>query len=244
MPEGPSLVILKEKTAYLINKTVAEASGYAELDMDALSHKKIIDLKTWGKHFLICFSNFTIRIHFGLFGSYQLHEPKKKINPKLALHFHDDNLFFYVCTIKRLDQPLDELYDWEADVMGDRWKPAKALKKMKLLGDQMIGDVLLDQKIFAGVGNIIKNEVLFRCKVHPESLVKNIPEARLKSIVRECREYSFDFLRWKRNNELSRHFEVYEQKKNEASGKDVRRKETGKTRRSSYFIEKVQKLYA
>ncbi|HKG05428.1 MAG TPA: DNA-formamidopyrimidine glycosylase family protein [Pedobacter sp.] len=242
MPEGPSIVILKEKVAHLKNKIVSEASGYAELDMDAITHKKIIDFKSWGKHFLICFTDFTIRIHFGLFGSYQLHEPKK-VNPKIALHFNDDTVYFYVCTVKQLNTPLDEIYDWEADVMGNQWKPAKALKKLRANESTMISDVLLDQQIFSGVGNIIKNEVLYRCRVHPESLVKNIPDAKLKAIVRECRNYSFDFLKWKQNNELSRHFEVYEQKTNRKSGKTVIRKNTGKTKRSSYYIEKVQRLY-
>jgi len=242
MPEGPSIVILKEAVAHLKHKIVAEASGYAELDMDELSHKKVMDFKSWGKHFLICFADFTIKIHFGLFGSYQLHEPKK-VNPKLALHFNDDSVYFYVCTVKRLDGPLDKIYDWEADVMGDQWKPLKAFKRLKAQPDSMISDVLLDQEIFSGVGNIIKNEVLYRCRVHPESLVKDIPDAKLKAIVRECRTYSFDFLRWKSNKELSKHFEVYEQKSNKGSGKAVIRKETGKTKRSSYFIEGKQKFY-
>lgn len=242
MPEGPSIVILKDAVAHLKHKIVSEASGYADLDMDGLIHKKVMDFKSWGKHFLICFADFTIKIHFGLFGSYQLHKPKK-VNPKLALHFNDDSVYFYVCTVKRLDQPLNDVYDWEADVMGDHWKPLKALRRLRSQPEQMISDVLLDQKIFSGVGNIIKNEVLYRCRVHPESLVKNIPEAKLKAIVKECRTYSFDFLRWKSNGELSKHFEVYEQKSDKGSGRAVIRKETGKAKRTSYFIEKTQKLY-
>jgi endonuclease-8 len=62
----------------------------------------------------------------------------------------------------------------------------------------MICDVLLEQDIFAGVGNIIKNEVLYRVRVHPESLVGNIPPAKITSIIKEARQYSFDFLEWKR----------------------------------------------
>jgi formamidopyrimidine-DNA glycosylase len=31
--------------------------------------------------------------------------------------------------------------------------------------DELIWDALLDQNVFAGVGNIIKNEVLFRLRV-------------------------------------------------------------------------------
>lgn len=242
MPEGPSILILAEKIAYLKHKIVFEATGYAELDMDEISHKKIMDFKTWGKHFLICFNDFTIRIHLGLFGSYQFHEPKK-VNPKIALHFNDDAVYFYVCTVKRIDRPLDEIYDWSADVMGDKWSASKALKKLEGMASKKICDVLLDQQVFSGVGNIIKNEVLYRCKVHPESLVGQIPLAKLKAIVKECRTYSYDFLNWKRKNELSKHFEVYEQKEARKSGKKVLRKDTGKGKRSSYFVEEEQVLY-
>jgi len=242
MPEGPSIVILAEKMEHLKHKIVLEATGYADLDMDAIFHKKIMDIKTWGKHFLICFNDFSIRIHLGLFGSYQFQEPKK-VNPKIALHFNDDAVYFYVCTVKRIDEPLDEVYDWSADVMSDQWNAAKAMKKLKKIETKQICDALLDQQIFSGVGNIIKNEVLYRCKVHPESLVGQIPLAKLKAIVRECRSYSYDFLNWKRKNELSKHFEVYEQKKAKKSGKKVRRKDTGKGKRSSYFVEEEQVLY-
>ena len=66
----------------------------------------------------------------------------------------------------------------------------------------MICDALLNQNIFSGVGNIIKNEVLYRTHVHPESLIGNIPIAQLNKVVYECSNYSFDFLNWKRNYEL------------------------------------------
>lgn len=242
MPEGPSIVILKEKIAHLKHKIISEATGYAEIDMPALEHKKIMDFKSWGKHFLICFNDFTIRVHFGLFGSYQFDEPKK-VNPKLALHFNDGAVYFYVATITRLDKPLNELYDWEADVMSDSWNPEKALEKVQAHTKSKICDVLLDQKIFSGVGNIIKNEILYRCKIHPESIIEKIPLSKLKCIVKESREYSFDFLRWRKANELSKHFEVYQQKANQSHKKDVQRKDTGATKRTSYFIPEIQKLY-
>jgi len=242
MPEGPSIVILKEKISYLKNKIISEASGYAEIDMEALSHKKILDFKSWGKHFFICFNDFSIRIHFGLFGSYQFHEPKK-VNPKLALHFNNDDVYFYVCKIERLDGPLEEKYDFTADVMSEDWDAAKALKKLKHFPDSQIADVLLDQQIFSGVGNIIKNEVLYRAEVHPESLVGKIPSARLKTIVEEAREYSFDFLKWKMADQLKKNFEIYTRKATRSTGKPVIKKDTGKSKRSSYFSVAEQKLY-
>jgi endonuclease-8 len=242
MPEGPSIVILKEKMNYLKHRTVSEASGYAEIDMEDLAHKKILDFKSWGKRFFICFNDFTIRIHFGLFGSYQFHEPKK-VNPKLALHFNNDDVYFYVCTIERLEGLLEDKYDFSADVMSDQWDAAKAIKKMEALSKKQIADVLLDQNIFSGVGNIIKNEVLYRAGIHPESLVGKIPAASLKNMVKEAREYSFDFLKWRKVDQLTRNFEVYRRKETRSSGKPVIKKDTGKSKRSSYFCLEEQELY-
>ena len=59
----------------------------------------------------------------------------------------------------------------------------------------MVCDALLDQNIFSGVGNIIKNEVLYRIKLHPETLVKNIPAINLTDLIKEARNYSFDFFK-------------------------------------------------
>ncbi|MER3465444.1 MAG: endonuclease, partial [Chitinophagaceae bacterium] len=39
----------------------------------------------------------------------------------------------------------------------------------------MVNDALLDQEIFSGVGNIIKNEVLYRIEVHPLSTIGALP---------------------------------------------------------------------
>ena len=242
MPEGPSIVILKEKISYLKHKVVSEASGYGKINMDDLSHKKILDFKSWGKHFFICFSDFTIRIHFGLFGSYQFHEPKK-VNPKLALHFNNDDVYFYVCTVERLDGPLEEKYDFTADVMSDEWDSNKALKKLEGVGKQQIADVLLDQDIFSGVGNIIKNEVLFRIFVHPESTIGKLPPELLDEMIDQARQYSFEFLEWKKAFVLKKHWLAYTKKTCPICMILFIKKKTGKTNRRSFFCENCQELY-
>ena len=42
--------------------------------------------------------------------------------------------------------------------------------------------------VFAGVGNIIKNEVLFRIGVHPLSTPGALPAAKRNALVREARK--------------------------------------------------------
>jgi endonuclease-8 len=165
MPEGPSIIILKEAMQSFKGKAVVEATGNSKkIDFKILNGKKIIDLRTWGKHFLICFPDFTIKIHLLMFGSYRINERKDAI-PRLSLRFaRNKELNFYTCAVTLLEQPLDELYDWSADVMSGKWDAKGAREKLNALPHMLVCDALLNQEIFAGVGNIMKNEVLFRIK--------------------------------------------------------------------------------
>ncbi|WP_051691879.1 DNA-formamidopyrimidine glycosylase family protein [Pedobacter borealis] len=210
MPEGPSIVILKDliKALHLGKPEVLEVAGNANFDKDRLLHEKIQDFKSWGKHFLICFNDFTIRIHFMLFGSYLINE-RKKAPLKLGLIFKKDELNFYTCKVDLLEGNVKKHYHWENDVMADEWNGNAAIKKLKEKPQALVCDVLLDQQIFSGVGNIIKNEVLYRTRMHPLTKVENLPLVKLKALVKEARNYSFDFLKWKKENTLSKHWEVY-----------------------------------
>ena len=77
----------------------------------------------------------------------------------------------YSCSLKFVEGDINDHYDWTADVMSDEWDPQQARRKLAATPKKLICDALLEQDIFAGVGNIIKNEVLYRVHVHPESLI-------------------------------------------------------------------------
>jgi endonuclease-8 len=74
MPEGPSIVILREQAARFIGKTVKNVAGNSRLDLERMRGQRVLDLRSWGKHFLICFDGFAMRVHFMLFGSYRIDE--------------------------------------------------------------------------------------------------------------------------------------------------------------------------
>jgi endonuclease VIII len=241
--EGPSLVILKEELSFLKKKKVIGISGNSKIDQDRIKGQKIKDIKTFGKHFLIEFSKFTIRIHFLMFGSYRLNE-RKETPVRLSLQFENDELNFYSCAITMIEEDLDSVYDWSADVMSDTWNAAKARKKLRALPDLNVGDALLDQNIFAGVGNIIKNEVLYRIQVHPNSVIGELPPRKLTSLINEARNYSFDFFEWKKLFELRKHWLIYKRKKCKRCDLPVLLEHTGKNPRRSFYCENCQVLYS
>ncbi len=242
MPEGPSIILIKEETTQFTGKKVLAVSGNSKIDLERLQGQKVIAFKTWGKHFLICFRGFTVRIHLLMFGSYRVNE-RKELAPRLSLKFKNGELNFYSCAVKLLEGDINDHYDWSADVMNDEWDEKKARQKLDKLKDELICDALLEQDIFSGVGNIIKNEVLYRVKVHPESEVGKIAKPKLKKLVEEARQYSFQFLEWKRNYELKKHWLAHTKKHCFRCNLPIIKKYTGVKKRRSFFCLNCQMLY-
>lgn len=243
MPEGPSIVIAKEQIQQFVGKKVLNATGYSKISHNKLTNKKITDIKSWGKHLLICFNDITVRIHFLMFGTYSINE-RKDVNPILSLQFaKGQELNIYTSSVKLIDQSPDALYDWSADVLNDAWDAKKARKKLKAIPDTLVADALLDQTIFSGVGNIIKNEVLYRIKVNPKSKVGALPSAKLSALIKEARNYSFDFLKWKKEGTLRQHWLAHTKTICKRDGAPIYKEYIGKTKRRTFFCNKCQVIY-
>jgi len=245
MPEGPSILIGKEVLILLIKgKVIREVSGNAKIDLSALVSKKVLDILSWGKHLLILLPSCTIKIHFLMFGSYSIDEQTKPDNRvRLKLKFAKHSVYFYTCSVRLITTDLDTLYDWESDVLNDKWNARKARQKLKRMPDTMVCDALLDQQIFSGVGNIIKNEVLYRIKLHPETQIQHLPAKKLSDLIREARQYSFDFLKWKRLFTLRKHWLAHTKKICLRCQLPFTKQYCGKTKRRSFFCNQCQVYY-
>jgi endonuclease-8 len=245
MPEGPSIIIAKEALEQFKGKKIIEVSGYGKLDKKLIKGKTVRDVTTWGKHLIIVLGKkLAIRVHFMLFGSYKINERAVKANPKLSLRFKDGELNFYVSQIVLIQEDLDSVYDWSADIMNKSWDPGKASDKITAKPNTFICDLLMDQHIFSGVGNIIKNEVMYSAKLHPENIVAAIPKEKIKFLAKEVHRYSFDFLKWKKAGTLLKHCNVYKQEYCAVCGGEVTVKDGGKTKRRNYYCEHDQVKYS
>lgn len=243
MPEGPSILLVKEAVAKFTGKKIIAVSGNSKIDQSILLDKKIIAFKSWGKHFLICFDGLTLKIHFLMFGSYTIDEKKPNRAIRLNLTFENGEINFYTCSVKYLEGDINTHYDWSTDVMNDLWDRKKAKAKLKLIPDKLICDALLEQDIFAGVGNIIKNEILYRVRVHPESIIGKIPTVKINKLIDESRIYSFQFLEWKRNYELKKHWLAHTKKICLRCNLPIIKKHTGLKKRRSFICTNCQILY-
>ncbi|WP_316765377.1 DNA-formamidopyrimidine glycosylase family protein [Pedobacter frigiditerrae] len=243
MPEGPSIVILREliEDLKLEGTKVLKVIGTTELDKKRMEGQKVLAFKTWGKHFLICFKGFALRIHLMMFGTYRINE-HKKVKPKISFIFKDNEINFYTCSLQFIEDDLDNVYDWSADIMSKKWDVKKTVKRLADHNDDLVCDVLLNQQLFSGSGNIIKNEVLYQIGVQPKSKIKDLPLIKLKALATHAKSYAFDFLKWKKEYTLSKHWEVYSQKICPQKH-PIKKEDIGKNKRISYYCETCQKLY-
>jgi endonuclease-8 len=243
MPEGPSIVILKEQVTPFLGKTIERVSGNTTIEKERLLHQRVESFRSWGKHFLVELPDFSLRVHFMLFGSYRINEDKSWAVPRLSLGFDNGELNLYACSVRFIEEPLDLVYDWWADVMSEHWDPKLALQRLRARPDTLVCDALLDQDLFAGVGNIIKNEVLFRIKVHPLSTVGALPAKQLRQLVEQARQYSFDFYEWKKQFVLKKHWLAHTKRTCPRCQIPLEKAHLGRTNRRSFFCNSCQVLY-
>jgi endonuclease-8 len=241
MPEGPSILIATEEMSGAIGKKIKAVSGNSKEPITRLKNQVLKDVGSWGKHLLLFFSDDTLKIHFLMWGSYSINKKKPGRKPRLLLNFGKTKFYFYACSIKFLEKNADEIYDWSSDVLSPSWDEKAAMNKLLLQKDEMLCDVLMDQSVFSGVGNIIKNEVLFLLKYLPQRKVKTLSQKKLLELVREAQDYSWKFYYWKKNYELKKHWLIMRKKICPDCGGPVTRAVTGKRERLSHYCEHCQR---
>lgn len=239
--EGPSIVIATEELARFKNKTSLKVRAVnSELD-EKLQNQKFLRAQSWGKHLILTFRGIKLRIHFLMFGSYRIDKPRVNLTPKLELKFETGSVYFYSCAIKELTQAELKAYDFSLDLMSQDWNPRQALKSLKQQPSGMLCDLLMDQSIFSGLGNIMKNEILFRQRLHPEAKVKDLSDQSLKALIKDAETYAWLFYEWKKKNVLKRNWLIMRQKRCPECGRAVTKKTPAKAGESVTTVPGIRK---
>ena len=134
MPEGPSILHLKDQLMPFKNKVVKKAGGYNKMPTGWLEGKKLLDIKTWGKHLLLVFTNGAVRLHLGLFGSVLVDE-RKEVNRSFFLVFTHGEINGYVVRSKKIDD-VEKEYDWRTDILSPEFDKKYVKKLVQSQGDK------------------------------------------------------------------------------------------------------------
>jgi endonuclease VIII len=249
--EGPSLHLAAEQLQPFSGYRITNVSGNSKIGIERLAGQKVEEIFAWGKHLVFQFDAFGLRVHFMLWGTFAATVDGRSVTgdyrrsgpPRLVLNFPNGEVTIWAASVKFVeDADARAAYDFSADVMSDEWNGRAALAKVRAFPRAEIADVLLDQAIFAGVGNIIKNEVLFRTRVSPFAKVRNISDYKLRKIVADARTFSFRFLELRRIFSLRKNLEVYRRSVCPRCGGKIERRVHGQRARRSFFCAKCQNV--
>ncbi len=247
--EGPSLFLAAKQLKPFRGKTVLSVAGNTSIEKERILEKKVKTIFSWGKLLIIQFDEFALRTHFLLFGAFEATvndstltgDYQRAYTPRLQLDFENGTIKLFNCSVKFLEAGNAKAgYDFAIDIMSPKWDSDKAFDSSSSKPGLEIADVLLDQEIFAGVGNIIKNEVLWRVRIHPETEVRNIPPSDLKKLIAETKKFSLLFYKWRRAFVLRKHLDIYQKSICPRCGTKVKREKTGKRNRISHFCPVCQ----
>ena len=241
MPEGPSILHLRNTLLPFKGKIVKEAGGYGPMPTEWINGKKLLDILTWGKHLLFVFNNGTVRVHLMLFGEVLVNE-RKKVNRSFYLHFTTGEINGYTVKAIKLDQPPAEIYDWRTDILSKDFDPAYVRSLLPKYATKTIDDVLMNQDVFTGVGNKIRNEALYLSGIHPSSITGKIPPAKITMLIKKVVSYAQQFYKELEKSGTHTSFNVYQQEFAE-DGSEVTMKVLPKSKRKLFFSEHRQKLF-
>ncbi len=211
MVEGPTARLYAIKIArscrgQYIKKVYVKSLKRVYIPVSSLIGEKIEDTDTIGKNILLLTGRYCIRIHLMMYGSihiYELNEDFKKPSKMIRLLIETDSkkIVVYNAPIVEIDYR-DRLVgrllkEYGPDPLRSDWDRNEAIRRILNNGWRKIGEVLLDQSVIAGIGNILRNEILFRAGIHPERLVSQLSRDEVKKIVDVAERLTREFLRIK-----------------------------------------------
>ncbi len=184
MPEGHTIHrIARDHTALLVGRSVRVSSPQGRFDADAerVDGAVLERIEPYGKHLFYRWSTGEVgHVHLGLFGKYRVQRTDDSPDPigqvRMRLQVEPDgDLDQYVtvdlsgptaCSIDPPSVRKEILARLGPDPIRRGSKPDEMIEKVTR-SSRGIGDLLMDQSVIAGVGNVYRAEALFVTGIHP-----------------------------------------------------------------------------
>jgi endonuclease-8 len=205
MPEGDTVF----RTAHTLQKYMAGhvvtrfESVYPALTRIAEDHsvvgRTIEAVSARGKHLLMTFSGgLILRTHLRMNGSWHIYPAGARWQRPMR------DMRVLVCTQAAcavgFNVPVAELLSTREverhrqlqslgpDLLGEPFDRGEVVRRIRARGGDPIADVLIDQRVVAGMGNVFKSEVLFLAGLDPFTPVAALTDADLERAVDISRE--------------------------------------------------------
>jgi endonuclease VIII len=193
MPEGDTIWRTAETLrASLRGKRVTAARPDS---LKRFAGRTITDVTSNGKHLLIRFDNgLAIHSHMRMRGAWHVYRQgeawkRPAWQAKALLETEDAIAVCFSAPV--IDIVRDEhvrLGHLGPDIITDAWDAGEVTKRARARDDAAIGEILLDQRVTAGIGNVYRCEAMWQQRVNPWKPVSDLSDADLRRLFETARE--------------------------------------------------------
>jgi endonuclease-8 len=204
MPEGDSIYRAAQALHHaLAGKTVTSFETVlpklARIDDDAPVKGRTIErVRPSGKNLIIEFSgDLHLHTHMKMNGSWHIYRPGERWQrPRrdMRIVISTDEYVAVAFTVpvaefhtSRSLARQNDLRSMGPDLLGETFDREEALRRIRARPDEEIANVLLNQRVLAGIGNIWKSETLFASGIDPFTHVADLDDEQLERIVDNAR---------------------------------------------------------
>ena len=165
-----------------------------------LTGQAIDHVSAAGKHLLMQFSGGTVlRTHMRMNGSWHIYrrgEPWQRSARDMRIVLETADFIAVAFSVtdaefiaaRRL-QTHDTLRNLGPDLLSDTFDAAEALQRARARPGELVADLLLNQRVMAGIGNVYKSEVLFACRVNPFTIASALDDDALRCLIATARRF-------------------------------------------------------
>lgn len=152
-----------------------------------------------GKNLLIDFSgDLHLRTHMRMNGSWHIYRPgerwrKRRSDMRVVIETKDWVAVAFNVPIaefhdERSLERQDDLMHIGPDLLAETFDFDEAKRRIRERSDDEIADVILNQRVVAGIGNEFKNEILFMARISPFARVRNLTDHDLDAMLKIARK--------------------------------------------------------
>jgi endonuclease-8 len=204
MPEGDTIFrTARAMQRVLAGRTIVAAESTMPslaraLGVQALEGRTIDRVAAQGKHLLIYFSgDLVLRSHMRMRGSWHLYRTgdrwkRPRAAMRIVLRTAEVEAVAFDTPDATLVRTRDlvrltPLRNLGPDLLAADFDADEAARRVMAIPDRDIADALLDQQSVAGIGNVIKSEVLFMRGIHPRARVGTLAPPIVRQLLDEAR---------------------------------------------------------
>lgn len=207
MPEGPTIRVTADKLRRaLADRTVEQfmcryKKGLSEGWQEKILGQRVVDVRSHGKNLFIEFENgWVMYTHMLMWGSWHVYAPnepwlKEERKARVVLHNSDAVAVLFsapVCElVRREDLATHKTSELGPDLMVEEVDMVEATRRFfdPIHAERAVGDLIMDQTVLAGIGNILKSEVLFQVGINPLRPASSVTPDEFQAFIAASQRY-------------------------------------------------------